>query len=168
MTASTDGDQHQAHRQYRRERQSQGSRSSGGHTAADLGLAGINVAANSATGTDIFSIGANTKLSILNDGNGVELNSAGNDLHVTLADGTSSDIDLGSSTTVGDVLTAINAASPTKLSAAISADGKRLVLTDHTTGGGTFAVSDVAPAKRPKIWVSQRLRPAARSPAPRS
>jgi flagellar hook-associated protein 2 len=120
---------------------------SGGHTAADLGLTGINVAANSATGTDIYSIGANTNLSTLNDGKGVELNSAGNDLYVTLADGTSTNIDLGSSTTVGGVLTAINAASPTKLSAAISADGRRIVFTDHTTGGGTFAVTDAGTSK---------------------
>jgi flagellar hook-associated protein 2 len=120
---------------------------SGGHTAADLGLAGINVAANTATGSDIYSIGANTNLSDLNDGNGVELNSAGNDLHVTFADGTSSDIDVGSSTTLSNVLTAINAASPTKLSAAISADAKRIVLTDHSIGGGTFAVSDAGAGK---------------------
>jgi flagellar hook-associated protein 2 len=115
---------------------------SGGHTAADLGLAGINVAANAATGTDIYAIGANTSLSTLNDGNGVELNSAGAEIHVALTDGTSYDVELGSSKTVGDVLTAINAVSPSKLSAAISADGKRLVLTDHTTGSGTFAVTD--------------------------
>jgi flagellar hook-associated protein 2 len=120
---------------------------SGGHTAADLGLAGISVADNSATGTDIFAIGANTNLNTLNDGNGVELNSAGNDLHVTLADATSLDIDLGSSTTVGGVLTALNAASPTKLTAAISADGNRIVLTDHTSGVGTFAVTDAGAGK---------------------
>jgi flagellar hook-associated protein 2 len=119
----------------------------GGHTASDLGLAGINVSANSATGTDIYGIGSSTSLSSLNDGNGVELNSAGNDLHVTLADASSLDIDLGSSTTVGGVLSAVNAASPSKLSAAISADGKRLVLTDHTSGSGTFAATDSGTSK---------------------
>lgn len=120
---------------------------SGGRTAADLGLAGINVTASSATGSDIYAIGSSTSLASLNDGNGVELNSSGTDLHVTLADGSALDVDLGSSTTVGGALTAINAASPTKLSAAISADGKRLVLTDHTSGGGTFAVTDAGAAK---------------------
>jgi flagellar hook-associated protein 2 len=119
----------------------------GGHTAADLGLASINVAANSATGSDILAIGSNTSLSTLNDGNGVELNSSGNDLHVTLADASSLDIELGSSTTVGAALTAINAVNPGKLTAAISADGNRIVLADHTSGGGTFAVTDAGASK---------------------
>ena len=41
------------------------------------------------------------------------------------------------------MLTAINAANPTKLSAAIAADGNRLELHDLTTGGTTFAVANV-------------------------
>jgi flagellar hook-associated protein 2 len=115
---------------------------SGGHAAADLGLAGINTSASAATGTDVFSIQAGSKLTSLNDGTGVELQS-GNDLHVALADASTLDIDLGSATTVGNVLTAINAANPAKLSATISADGNRIKLTDLTSGGGTFAVENV-------------------------
>ena len=44
--------------------------------------------------------------------------------------------------TVEDLLTALNAADPTRLRAALGPDGKRLVLTDLTAdNGGTFAVS---------------------------
>lgn len=114
----------------------------GGTTAADLGLAGINVAASSATGTDVFSLHAGTKLSVLNDGNGVQLKS-GDDLAVTLADESTLNIDLSGATTLGDVVTAINAADPAKLTAAISADGNRLELTDLTAGVGAFAVASV-------------------------
>ena len=77
---------------------------------------------------------AGTKLSSLNDGNGVQLRS-GNDLAVTLQDGSTVNIDLGDASTLGDVLDAINAASPAKVSATISGDGNRLVLTDLTAGG---------------------------------
>lgn len=113
----------------------------GGSTAADLGLAGIDIAASAATGADVFSLHSKTVLSQLNDGNGVQLR-GGNDLSVSLADGSTISIDLGNAKTLGDVITAINAAVPTKLSAAIGGDGNRLTLTDLTTGGGTFAVTN--------------------------
>jgi flagellar hook-associated protein 2 len=60
---------------------------SGGTTAASLGLSGINVAADSATGSDVVQLGTATRLTALNDGNGVDLRS-GADLAVTLRDGT--------------------------------------------------------------------------------
>ena len=113
-----------------------------GQTALDLGLAGINVAANEATGADVLALHTGTKLSSLNDGNGVAL-AGGADLAVTLADGTNLSIDLGDATTLGDVLTAINAADLAKLSAAVAADGNRLELSDLTAGGSTFAVTSV-------------------------
>jgi flagellar hook-associated protein 2 len=114
----------------------------GGSTAADLGLAGIDVNANSATGTDVFTLHANTAISTLNDGNGVQLRS-GNDLSITLADESTLNIDLGSAKTLDDVLDAINAAAPTKLTAEIGSDGNRIELTDLTTGTGDFVVSNV-------------------------
>ena len=106
-----------------------------GKTALDLGIAGLNVAANTATGADVFRLHAVTKLTSLNDGTGVPL-ASGNDLSISLADETSLDIDLGAATTLGDVLTALNEANPTKLSAAIAADGNRIELTDLTPGAG--------------------------------
>jgi flagellar hook-associated protein 2 len=113
----------------------------GGTTAVDLGLAAINVAASEATGLDVFTLHELTRLSTLNDGTGVQLRS-GNDLEIEFADETTLSIDLGAATDLGDVLDVINAASPTKLSAAISADGNRIELTDLTTGSGTFAAAN--------------------------
>ena len=142
---------------------------SGGHTAADLGPGRYQRHRELRDGHRHLRDRFEHEPSSLNDGNGVELNSAGNDLHVTLADAFALDIDLGSSTTVGGALTAINAASPTKLSAAISADGKRLVLTDHTSGGGTFAVTDAGASQDGRESGSHDDRGrAARLTAPRS
>ncbi len=115
----------------------------GGTTAASLGLNGINVAADEATGTDVYSLYTDIKLSELNDGTGVEVHDVGNDLSITLADESTVTVDLAGATTLGDVVDAINAASPTKFSASIAADGNRLELTDLTSGAGTFAVSSV-------------------------
>lgn len=114
----------------------------GGTTALDLGLFGINVAANEATGADIFTLHGSTKLASLNDGAGVAL-AAGNDLTITLADGTTLDVDLGTAETLADVLDVLNSAGPSKLQAVIAADGNRLELTDLTSGGSAFSVASV-------------------------
>jgi flagellar hook-associated protein 2 len=114
----------------------------GGKTALDLGLAGINVAANEATGLDILALHTGTKLAALNDGTGVPL-ATGADLSVTLADATVLSVDLGNATTLGEVIVALNAANPAKLSASIAADGNRIELTDLTAGGSTFAIASV-------------------------
>ncbi len=112
-----------------------------GTTAASLGLSSINVAADEATGLDLFTLTANSRLTSLNDGTGVRLREAVDDLEVTLADATVLNIDLGDATTLGDVVDAINAADPAKLTASIAADGNRLELTDLTSGATTFAVA---------------------------
>lgn len=125
---------------------------SGGTTAAGLGLAGINVAANSATGQDIVQLFSGLDLGRLNDGNGLSIRAALPDLHVSLRDGTSVDIDFRSlatgarqERTLGDLLATINEADPSKLKAELSADGDHLVLTDLSTDtGGTFAVTNPA------------------------
>jgi flagellar hook-associated protein 2 len=111
-------------------------------TATGLGLAGINVAASTAAGSDVFSLHSNSPLASLNDGSGVQLKS-GNDLSISLKDGSTLQIDLGEADTLGKVLAAINAANPAKLSAAIAGDGNRIQLTDLTTGGATFSVTNV-------------------------
>ena len=117
--------------------------SAGGTTAASLGLAGISVAANTATGADVLRLHAGTRLSTLNDGNGVTINKQGVvDLDVTLSDGSSLGIDLHDADTLGTVIEQINAAGTGKLTAAISGDGNRLVLTDLTTGSTDFSVEN--------------------------
>jgi flagellar hook-associated protein 2 len=62
-------------------------------TAADLGLGGIDIAANEATGQDILRLYDDLALQRLNDGNGVNLRKGAADLNVTLGDGTSVDVD---------------------------------------------------------------------------
>ncbi|MCC6493325.1 MAG: flagellar filament capping protein FliD [Pirellulales bacterium] len=120
----------------------------GGTTAAGLGLAGISVAAAQATGGDVYRLAGATKLTALNDGLGVHTTREGvTDLDITLSDGTALAIDLHDLTTLDDVLAQINAADPARLSAAISADGNRLALTDLSGGAGSFAVANGAASR---------------------
>ncbi|TWT37918.1 Flagellar hook-associated protein 2 [Posidoniimonas corsicana] len=119
-----------------------------GTTAASLGLAGINVAADEATGADIYSLHGGTKLSALNDGSGVRiLNDLEeiDDLAFTLQDGTEAGVDLSGAATLQDVIDAINSDEDLadKVTASISSDGARLEVTDQTTGGGAFSISSV-------------------------
>ena len=120
---------------------------SGGTTAADLGLASINVAANEATGADIVQLFTGLELGRLNDGAGLGLRPELPELDFTFRDGSTLQLDLdptGQPTprTLGDILTRLNAADPARLLAAISADGERIELTDLTAGGGTFSVAN--------------------------
>ncbi|MEX2175117.1 MAG: flagellar filament capping protein FliD [Pirellulaceae bacterium] len=122
---------------------------SGGTTAADLGLAGIDVAADQATGQDIVSLFNGLELDRLNDGSGLGLRSELADLEITFRDNSAAlQIDLNPAgepepRTLGEIVDRLNAADPARLQAAISGDGQRLVLTDLTAdGGGTFAASN--------------------------
>jgi len=65
----------------------------GGTTAASLGLTGINVAANSATGQDVLQLFDDLTLKHLNDGLGVRFDGALGDLRVTLRDGSRVNLD---------------------------------------------------------------------------
>jgi len=114
-----------------------------GHTAADLGLSGVNVAATSATGEDIVFVGSNTRLSTLRDNRGLAF-SAGTDIALTLRDGSTLNIDVNATknpATVNQLLTAINSADLSKLEARIKSDGSGLELIDKTTGASTFAAT---------------------------
>jgi flagellar hook-associated protein 2 len=64
-----------------------------GTTAASLGLAGIDVAASQATGSDVVRLFSALDLNRLNDGAGVRFNTALADLQMNLSDGTSLAID---------------------------------------------------------------------------
>lgn len=111
-------------------------------TATDLGLAGIDVGSDSASGGDIYFLSRNTELSGLNNGNGVGVG-GGNDLQVSLRDGGANvDIDLSGASTVGDVLDRINTADPARVRAEINASGDGIDIIDLTAGAGTFQVSD--------------------------
>ena len=60
-----------------------------GSTAADLGLAGIDVADSAATGQDLVWLHESLALNQLNDGNGVSFRDGLPDLEVTFRDGSS-------------------------------------------------------------------------------
>jgi len=62
-------------------------------TAADLGLAGINVAADEVTGADVLRLHDDLALAQLNDGNGVDLRQGVADLEVSLQDGSTLQVD---------------------------------------------------------------------------
>lgn len=113
-------------------------------TAADLGLADIDVSDRQATGHDVLSLHDRARLAALNDGNGVALRREQPDLAITFRDGTATlqlDLDPDGTATIGDLVDAVNAADPARLQAQLSDDGDRLVLTDLTAGAGTFSVS---------------------------
>ncbi len=126
----------------------------GGTTAASLGLAGIDVAADTALGQDVVWLDEQFNLDLLNDGNGVQIDRFLPDIEYHLRDGTTGTIDLaplpqgGGQTeedvvTLGDVIDAINNAAPGKLKVEIATDGDRLQLVDLTTGTDQFTVQSL-------------------------
>lgn len=111
-------------------------------TAADLGLWGIDQASDVATGLDLtFDVTTSTQLSELRQGSGVRL-ASGNDLSISLADGTQFDIDFGdqSGSDIQDVLDSINGLDPAKLSATFT--NGQIEVTDLTTGSESFTIAD--------------------------
>lgn len=120
----------------------------GGTTAAGLGLTGIDVAADAATGADVLSLHSQTALSRLNDGLGVRTLAASPELQFVFSDGSgplevSVHVARGETLTLGDVVRQLNEADPTRLAASISTDGDHLVLEDLTAGGGSFVVREL-------------------------
>ncbi|HEX8341726.1 MAG TPA: flagellar filament capping protein FliD [Tepidisphaeraceae bacterium] len=111
-------------------------------TAADLGIAGSNILGQ-ITGAPLYFIGRDTKLSTLNDANGVS-NTVGPDFKITFGDASTVNVDLGSATTVGEALDAINAAAGAKGTASVAAGGKGLQVVDNTGGGATFGIEALA------------------------
>ena len=112
-----------------------------GFAAADLGIAG-SAAADTLTGTNVVSLGPTLALAALNDGRGVRLNATGADFVVTARDGSKTNVTIGpNAKTVGDVLTAINAAGGGKFKAQVTPGGNGLQLVDTTGGGGVFSVA---------------------------
>ena len=112
----------------------------GGTTAANLGIAG-SVAANTLTGTSVVSLTGSTQLAFLNDNNGVRKAAGVPDFQITLKNGSSFAISLGSASTLQNVLDDINNNSGNggKLAATIS--GTHLALTDTSGGVGTLTVA---------------------------
>ncbi|HTN77053.1 MAG TPA: flagellar filament capping protein FliD [Pirellulaceae bacterium] len=127
---------------------------SGGSTAADLGLSGIDTATNEATGGDIYKLYAGLDLNRLNDGNGLSIRGELADLNVSLRDGTSlqlnfkrkaSSEDFATATTTGDADAQITLTAKAKGAAA---DKIRINFVDDagvTAGSETVVYDDSDP-----------------------
>lgn len=132
-------------------------------TATSLGIAGQAAAPGSGgtlTGSRIYALGLGTTLQSLNDGNGVRLNTAAGtstpDFTIQTRDGGTVAIDLGDMydaqgvktasavSTIQGVIDRISTQTSGKVTAAISADGAGITLTDNTGGAGNFKVTDLA------------------------
>lgn len=132
----------------------------GSTTATSLGIERTTASSSTVTGADVFTLGATTSLSLLNDGNGISRNSqVGNaryDFIITVG-GTAVNINIGdvyntenqvtesAVTTLGGVLTRINEALAAALGnddvqAAIGPDGVSIVINDAQ--GRTIEVSE--------------------------
>lgn len=102
----------------------------GGTTATDLGIRTLN---------------ADTSLSSLNDGFGIEAVEGSDDLRVTAKDGSEFLVNLDGAATIGDVITLINDAA-NSAGVAVAADliptGNGIRLTDTTGGAGSLIVAD--------------------------
>ena len=115
----------------------------GGSTAADLGLAGIDLdltVATEADGQDVLRLYDGLSLTELNDGNGLSVNNGVEDLQIKFRDGSNLDIDITTEATLGQLVDTLNNADTSRLSAQITADGAHVELTDLTSGGQTFSV----------------------------
>lgn len=112
-----------------------------GTTATNLGIAGSVTGNATLTGGNLVYLSNTTPLAMLNDGNGVGTAPGVPDFTVNLQDGSSFSVQLGSAATMQDVLNAINNNSQNSGKLTASTAGNHLVLTDHTTGSNTLAVS---------------------------
>ncbi len=109
-------------------------------TATGLGLVGT-AAGSTLTGSVINTIGEDTLLDDLNDGNGVRFASGVADVRVTLRDGSTVDVNLSDSSTLGEVIDKFNDALGANATVAINDAGNGIKITDHTAGVTTSAVT---------------------------
>lgn len=135
-------------------------------TATDLGIAGTSNASGVLTGSSIYYLGADTTLTALNDGNGVNVNKQVGEgaFDFTITYGTTvAKVNLGdvwetvdgkltktsgAATSVGGALQRINKALSdaglSTLSAGVSADGTRFEIKDSSSSGTAIAVAENA------------------------
>lgn len=115
-----------------------------GTLAADLGIAGRfdAQAERGVQGGNLQHqyVARTTKLADLNGGRGINLG----DFRITDSTGLIYSVSLAKNlTTVGQVIDAINAATPDTLQAEINATGDGIVITDRSAGSGQLTVEDV-------------------------
>ncbi|MEW6250009.1 MAG: hypothetical protein AB1716_05135 [Planctomycetota bacterium] len=107
-------------------------------SGADLSVGENGGGAAAALG--LRSLHGDTPLAALNDGRGVHT-AEGMDLRITTADGRTADVDLDGAVTLQDVLDRLNAVCAGAYTAGLATQGNGIVITDHTTGGGTLRVA---------------------------
>ncbi|MCA9041751.1 MAG: flagellar filament capping protein FliD [Planctomycetaceae bacterium] len=117
----------------------------GGSTASDLGIAG-SVSDDKLSGSTIYQLTTDFNLSDLNDGNGLRLDSATEDLVITLSDDTVIELDLEDITNIQSFLNAINNHEDNGGKLLASFENERFKLEDLSGGGGssTFQVENGA------------------------
>lgn len=108
-------------------------------TATSLGLVS-SVAADTVTGQNINTIGNDTLLADLNDGNGVRFETSP-DMQIALRDGSTVSVNFSDETTIGEVLDTLNTAGGGNLTASINSDGTGLQIQDLTSGATTTEVT---------------------------
>ncbi|MEM8739130.1 MAG: flagellar filament capping protein FliD [Planctomycetota bacterium] len=114
----------------------------GAGTATSLGLAGAS-GTGTLTGTNINTVGAETFVSALNDGNGLRLASGLDDLNITTNGGGSFDLNLSAALTLEDVIDTIETATAGDVTVSFNADRNGLQLTDNTGAGPGFTVTNL-------------------------
>lgn len=113
-----------------------------GNAAADLGIV-TTAAADSVTGSSVFSVTEDFSFDFLEGGLKPRTFEGLDDLRITATDGTQIDVDLSDATTLGEIVDAINndADNGGKVTAQLS--NGRLELNDTVAGGGTLTVTDL-------------------------
>ncbi|MGE0607682.1 MAG: flagellar filament capping protein FliD [Pirellulales bacterium] len=115
---------------------------SGSQAAADLGILGSEQAGGVLDGQRILS-GLNTVL--LSSLRGGSQTLTKGEIQISRTGGGTTNIDLGSASTLADVVAAINAgAAGIGVSAAVNSSGDGLVLTDATGGASAISVTDLS------------------------
>lgn len=114
----------------------------GGRAAADLGIAG-SVSANTLTGSSVFRLTSDFGLDQIADGNRLRFKSGQDALQFNLRDGSQLKIKLDDVTTLGDLVQKIQTATGNTGQLTATIQDRGLVLTDTTTGAGTFSVSNL-------------------------
>ena len=113
-----------------------------GETAASLGLLGSSTVGE-IVGTSINTIGPESFVATLNDGNGLRAVSGVDDINITTAGGGSFDVNLSNAVTIQDIADTIGEASGGDVTVTLNAQQNGLRLIDNTGGGPGFAVTAV-------------------------
>lgn len=137
-------------------------RSAAGYsTAESLGIA-KTATGTSISGDQIYTIGDNTTLQTLNDGNGIRISTTAGltnpDFTINTRDGSTFSVDIGDTygpdgtnvvktasavTTVGQLKARILAQTNNKVSVQVTADGRGLEFVDSTAGATAFSIADL-------------------------